>query len=262
MDIEIRIWDKRGKKMSPPIQMPEMLQGVQDVIINRPDIGEKLKKDGRNPWRLEATAYSIWTGQYDVNGKKIYTDDVVEGDFENEEFGSFVPKSRGKIIFCRDNARFEIERIEGGKPHWNIAKKTKIIGNVYENPELVPGGGSDKGKKGDLNDGMGALKKFLDGIDVEKKDDFKVERVDFDSQKFVDNGKTFIVSSRLKNWDEKSNEGLEDGSKSFPHKGLKCAKCEAELVISNNLWNKKPDRKMIICLECALKEINKHEKKS
>ncbi|PTK95458.1 YopX family protein [Staphylococcus gallinarum] len=66
-----------------------------------------------------------FTGLTDINGKDIYEDDIVR-----EVYASIngVKSYRNKVVKWREfHAGFNIENID-----------LKIIGNIHENPELIP----------------------------------------------------------------------------------------------------------------------------
>ena len=78
---------------------------------------------------------NIWmqyTGLHDKNGKEIYEGDIVTGWFDRE-------KITGNIFYGSD-AEFYIER-NGlfGIGLNNAQDWTEVIGNIYENPELLEG---------------------------------------------------------------------------------------------------------------------------
>ena len=72
-----------------------------------------------------------FTGLLDKQGKEIYEGDIVEC----EQLGQ---KQKGKVIFRKGMWSWEFEK---GKDSWlyECVKQWKgeIIGNIYENPELL-----------------------------------------------------------------------------------------------------------------------------
>ena len=71
-------------------------------------------------------------GLHDKNGKEIYEGDIVTGWFDHE-------KITGNIFYGSD-AKFYIERNGLFGIELNNAQDwTEVIGNIYENPELLEG---------------------------------------------------------------------------------------------------------------------------
>jgi uncharacterized phage protein (TIGR01671 family) len=78
------------------------------------------------------------TGLHDKNGEEVYEDDIVAENFENE-MGSFQPGT-GRIVWCKDCVAFHVrtndqpdDAVEG----YSLGSDCEVIGNIYENPELL-----------------------------------------------------------------------------------------------------------------------------
>lgn len=79
-----------------------------------------------------------YTSRKDRNGLKIFEGDIIEDDFANE-FGSFT-KGRGAVVFCPDCLRFVMDgkhKTANENDHYSIESEGIVIGNIYQNPELL-----------------------------------------------------------------------------------------------------------------------------
>ena len=127
--IKFRAWDKMIQKMIG-VKFLEYLCVGDDVVVSviyKPD-----KMGGYEPKKCEQlTNYEVenlvimqYTGIKDSHGEEIYEGDIIR---------SWSDKHKGESIFVMEHesygngAGFHIH----GDPYW------EIIGNIYENPELI-----------------------------------------------------------------------------------------------------------------------------
>lgn len=124
--IKFRIWSTTNNSMSPPA---DFFEWVKNVGINADN--EESIKEVTNSWILMQ-----YTGLKDKNGKEIYEGDIVKlqhGIYEVEfDCGAFLTKPQniddGPILFTRES----LETLFS----WQEPIK-EVIGNIYENPELL-----------------------------------------------------------------------------------------------------------------------------
>ena len=76
-----------------------------------------------------------FTGLTDKNGKKIFEHDIVQAHFRNNH-----SKQTFRVIF--DDGMFLFDNNHVKVPKYDIYSM-KVIGNIYDNPELL--GGTDNG---------------------------------------------------------------------------------------------------------------------
>ena len=116
--LEIRVWNKHTK---------EMLYGAE----------VEFKND--SPMETEDTVAMLYTGQLDINGKKIYSGDIVQPPVFTDKLAVVVYKSASflgrsvKPVFknIQDDSKYEWLSII------YFGYKPTIVGNIYENPELL-----------------------------------------------------------------------------------------------------------------------------
>jgi uncharacterized phage protein (TIGR01671 family) len=129
-EFKFRVWSKSSKKIY--VQLNEspcfgLFEGDRAVSIE--DVFFYEKQD------FEVMQY---TGEIDRNGKEIYEGDVIQTGHIVEEvrFGEFVIYDENENSICsvfgfftelKNNSRYPLE----------VTSNTKVIGNKYENPELL-----------------------------------------------------------------------------------------------------------------------------
>lgn len=133
-EIKFRAWDKKEKKMYYDVQ------NTYDFMINNGGCFEESFKDV-----LEYDNYVVmqYTNCYDINGKEIYEGDIIrlEG-VDDREIGStweHIGKTvykRGAFFVCYFDyyADGDEELICDAQVEFGT-----VIGNVYENKELLEG---------------------------------------------------------------------------------------------------------------------------
>jgi uncharacterized phage protein (TIGR01671 family) len=158
-EIKFRAWDGKEKKMITDMQESKLIliPTTPDwaVASSNPVIGDNIFDDYVYSWSDADVIDGRWipmqyTGLKDKNGKEIYEGDILKGIFTPEPPASFhgnFPKSYGilvEVIF--DDVSFLFKNLWKGKLSraWERKRLTdnrideiEIIGNIYENPELV-----------------------------------------------------------------------------------------------------------------------------
>jgi uncharacterized phage protein (TIGR01671 family) len=127
-EIKFRAWDKKLKKMfefelewSKYVNHEE-IQCLTPVGVGNPNV-ENIEKP---------SDLMQYTGLKDKNGKEIY-----EGDILNMTYHGSVSivEPEIKVIVGFERGSFIIE--ENGISLGKIGRSLEVIGNIYENPELL-----------------------------------------------------------------------------------------------------------------------------
>lgn len=117
-EIKFRAWDKDKKKMFLVATVSKVYGIEADCAVN--------KNGDTSIYNAEIMQY---TGLKDKNDKEIYEGDIVEYDDE----------THAVIIWNERETCFEGSVIESGSHYWIHKQALTIIGNIYENPELLKG---------------------------------------------------------------------------------------------------------------------------
>lgn len=159
---KFKVWDKENKEWFKPIyegynnRIFEILISLKGDLIIRNEGFEINGHKGRNihescfPNRFELIEY---TGLKDKNGKEIYEGDVIkqtyhktigygdnEENFKGYHIGEVVLISSGVCIKKPLMYEAEIDQLVKLDGYKNVAGyRSEVIGNIYENPELLEG---------------------------------------------------------------------------------------------------------------------------
>jgi uncharacterized phage protein (TIGR01671 family) len=122
--IKFRVWDEIGKNMYYPdgdISLNNQIAGNY-LIIKQPlqeNIGWLENED---------IIISQFTGLLDKNGKEIYEGDIVKNIHFEEKY---------EVVYNINTASFELWDNNFRLNAMDIWGNKNIIGNIYENPELL-----------------------------------------------------------------------------------------------------------------------------
>jgi len=124
-NLKFRVWDTKYKKWAkPPIEfIPYQMSWNKDMYL-------EVKDEGYN----DTLIFLQYIKLKDMNGKEIYEGDIVR--FYNES------RPRGYVDLVVDDPILGefvyLNYKEMGSSY--IEEESEVIGNIYENPELLKGG--------------------------------------------------------------------------------------------------------------------------
>ena len=126
MEIKFRAWDKENE---------EMIYGVGITPISDTSIPYKVADEDESFQNFSYYPDSVlmqFTGVKDRKGIKIYDGDLITGGGLLAPFELYWNTPSAEWWVARGND-------EGWKTSLSCSKKHEVVGNIYENPELLGG---------------------------------------------------------------------------------------------------------------------------
>ena len=115
-ELKFRVWDKKKRKMAHVVMI--------DLSMNR-----CLVTDMKDLWEIKDPDIMQYTGLKDKNGREIYDGDIIVSGSGNIYVVMVTRYGSGY--------GFDIKKIGFDKKSQNWNDEIKIMGNIYENPELL-----------------------------------------------------------------------------------------------------------------------------
>lgn len=141
-EIKFRVWDKYKKQMYPisSIDYDIFSQEIRIIAVGHRNGMCTSYNKNHNSEKCDITALELmqYTGLHDKNGKEIYEGDIVV-DKEDEVMGEITWNEEEASFYFSilyENGTYEEEKLND----W--ASVLEVIGNIYDNPELL--GGEDE----------------------------------------------------------------------------------------------------------------------
>lgn len=126
--LKFRAWDK--KRMVHFTQKPWVCSEYNSICW---EVDEEKEKEYLGCLDLEDDFVLMqFTGLLDKSGKEIYEGDIINFDPLKSNYKPFI----GVVTYSEFGTRF-IGRVEDWGDYQFYGKETEIIGNIYENPELL-----------------------------------------------------------------------------------------------------------------------------
>ena len=130
---KFRAWDKHGKKM---FANDELIIWNGNVYAND---SKKLTCNNLKGWSIDEEYLMQSTGLLDKNGKEIFEGDIISDGHTSRDIrhhqtlGFYTIDDNGVEGFFGDTA--SLEDFEEVSKY--MSENIEIIGNIYENPELL-----------------------------------------------------------------------------------------------------------------------------
>jgi uncharacterized phage protein (TIGR01671 family) len=139
MKLIARIWDIDGGKMSAGIDLDLFMQN--EVELQFPKTDESLPFKDFLYFRKEYSDWMPYARLKDRNRNDIFQDDILEVETKGKIFRGVVKWNVQSAGFIISNEKRYIEIIscaQFGLSHdYIVVDETEVIGNIYENPELL-----------------------------------------------------------------------------------------------------------------------------
>lgn len=131
-EIKFRVWSPNEKRMLPAFELAEYMNKNENAQ-------ESYGAFDGIPLQF--------TGLKDKNGREIYEGDICRLTFSQDEGGGCYSHQKGQgVVFFDDYWGVKFNCKDGtqrtAETHWgrigtHECRKVEVIGNIYENPELV-----------------------------------------------------------------------------------------------------------------------------
>lgn len=100
-------------------------------------IKEPYKNESSNVWHIDADTVGQYTGMLDKNGTKIFEGDIIDFLYRSDD------DDYGIVQYDETEFGFVYNSIFERLGRYYRPKDIEVIGNIYDNPELLKGENND-----------------------------------------------------------------------------------------------------------------------
>lgn len=134
-EFKFRAWDRDDKTMFVPNNICHTRSGIEYTRELSDGMNIKRYWQGESPNNVFLMQY---TGQKDKNGKEIYECDIVRYCYDGLDFKLDKVVIKEVITVVKWSNYYLSFMIENETCYlWNKINEIEVIGNIYENPELL-----------------------------------------------------------------------------------------------------------------------------
>ncbi len=139
-----RVWDKQRSQFMEDNVLVLRLSGDFALAYNTKQGLYPIPDTGQKDLGLDRFVIEQDTGLFTPDGASIFEGDIVEFSTNGHAHGPEREDGwRGEVWYCEEDACFMLSRNNSHSWDFSMAddidrKSLKVIGNVHENPELLP----------------------------------------------------------------------------------------------------------------------------
>ena len=131
-EIKFRAWDVESNEMTLPNDILEVLVSMKNEVYAM----VKGRNETLGGINRDNTILMQYTGLKDNNGTEIYEGDILSTDLDRPYL--IVEFRNGAFMYqCHDNGKDYYDFMATTGENSNFTKYHEVIGNIFENPELL-----------------------------------------------------------------------------------------------------------------------------